>query len=279
MLVSEFLKKYVFGRLNKHGLTSKISSVGMLWLIEWGLTKIYNLTQIDKTKFHNWEIQAEAFPFTWCYIRLQTKLPIREIKWFYSWDLPANLEFNDSCDTCWCKQIESGICTECNTSCSFKVQPSEWDKVTRLNLTEKTPWAQLSKWEYQIVSGRNNPWYWWQVILVYLPECVSTQGIWVEYHAWYNPITCYEDDINLPHPLYPVLADFIISDALDVYWQSKEWIAANAYQKAKESLFWFNEADSRAYDIKSVETSASEKQKKTWWLNTSAPFNNRWVNF
>lgn len=273
MKAIDFLKKYVFGRLNQYGLTNKLNSLWIQWMIEAGLSKIYHITPENKFKWHTWELKTEAFPFTWCNIRLQTKFPIKQIKGFYSWDLPIILEFNDTCDTCWCSEVESWVCTECGTTCSCDIYANTWSSDKKLELQEKSAWAQMIDNEYQVIAGRNNGWYWWQIIYLKLKSDLSTKNIWVEYYAGYNPINCLDDEILLPLPLYPVLADYIISDALDIYGQSREWVAANIYSKARDALFAFNETDSRTTDIKKVDTRANEKQQKSGSIQTDVKAN------
>ena len=64
MKAIDFLKKYVFGRLNQYGLTNKLNTLGIQGMIEAGLSKIYHITPEGKFKWHSWETKTEAFPFT-----------------------------------------------------------------------------------------------------------------------------------------------------------------------------------------------------------------------
>jgi hypothetical protein len=83
--------------------------------------------------------------------------------------------------------------------------------------------------------------------------CIDTcQWLFMEYYAGFPTIECLDDEIVLPQPLYTVLAWFMRSEILDVYWAGRENHAANSYKKALDLLTAFNMSDTASFPLESV---------------------------
>jgi len=261
MKVKNFLERYVYSKLNQYWVRSNVSRDWEYWIIESWLARIFSTNEKDKKNFHSWQIKYEAFPYNGGVLRMQTKYPIIDVVWFHEWSMPVNLQFSEKC---WCGGVvKNGTCVECKLTCWCTCDV--WDARELIKYTKKTPWGELQSWQYQIAWGRNNWWYWWQIINA-VPSKSWCKGLWVEYYAWYNPITCDDDDIALPYPLYAVLGYLVASDIIDIYWQGNETAWQTLYNKWLSLLYAINEDDWASTRFNYVETRQDPKQ------DTSMPY-------
>lgn len=270
MKVKDFVIKYLYSRLNQAGFQSVVSHKWILWLVEWGLSRIYSISQQGKKKFHSRQIVSEAFPYNETVRRLQTSYPILAVNAFYEWDMPVVNEFCDNCTYCW-NQMATGLCVDCWCACWYSCEV-RWSHLKFRQLDRVSPGAKLGKNTYSIPAWRNNGWYRGQIIQLAIEQC-SCNSVWVEYYAGFNPIKCFDDEINLPFPLYTVLADFVVSDVYDIYGQGKENISNVIYNKWLQLLYSINENDGEANRLEKVEVRQDPSHENTlakWKLH-------RWI--
>lgn len=255
MKVRDFLY-YLYGKVNRAWLTSKFQWLIALNAINDWLANLYFLNDWQSASTFSWQVRKEAFLTTSNDpLKLQTKFPIMWILGFYCAKMPIKDYFMETMCDCPPNQC---VCpsNSCEVSCGcFK-------ECERLKMVQVTAGKKLCAGQYQISWGRYNPWFWWQIISAKLPStCCDDKKcdhVYVEYYWGYNPVTCFDDEIYLPQPLYTVLAYLIASDVLDVDWQLRENQSVNFYNKAQKLLYAFNGKDVIDHSFEAIDMNTKQ---------------------
>lgn len=266
MQVYEFLNYFLYGLVSSYGVTSKLFSKWVLWLINTGLANIYFQDEWRNAKLFSRQVRREAFPSA-LPLKIQTKYPILWIEWIYCAKMPEPdwfMKYPCDCkpNKCvpWCTQTVD--CWSCNvTNC---------DKVA---LTLVSAGKKLCAWEMQISRWRSNWWFWWQIVSVELPHsyscggCRSCDAMFIEYYAWYEQIRCFDDEINLPLPLLSALSYFVASDVLSISWTNREQQSTDFYQKALKLITAFKSNDTSVNGIQNIDMNTEQYA----WKNVTFP--------
>ena len=107
-----------------------------------------------------------------------------------------------------------------NTDKGYRNRPMVRDDGT-IDMEHRTPKATLCAGTFSLVL-----WQWERYIRGMLPTSLKdSYKVYVEYIRWFNPITKYDDDIQIPDYLTPSLSHLVASKIIDSSWQfrSGDW--------------------------------------------------------
>lgn len=191
--------------LNRLWSIIDISQQNVLPIVNLALEEIYLYSQDWDPVLWDFMLKRESFMVTPWFISesLQTSYPIYEIKNFFCWTMPWDIDFKAGCcveDSCNCFKALPECKCGCETidycwcSCSNPDEP--------LNLLEKSAKSKLPENSYQIISWPCNFWwFWWQIIKVNIwSEWCKCGADWlrVEYYSWFNELKCLTNKFPLP---------------------------------------------------------------------------------
>lgn len=219
----------------------------LLEKVNMALAYVYSHEGIPRS----WLLKKEVFTHLhWDPIVLKTKHPIAYnagVK-FYCWKIVWPIRDAKKCTSPLIWQILQHCESECN-ECASCCQPCIQSEP--LPVVNATQW-KLVPWSYQILSDlycSSDYGTYWNYIArkppiecwcdsIYWDDC--SQWIRVEYYAYFNRITCYDDCMPLPdHSPYMLAAYYYVTALIDDQRADRYiQLAKDTLQHAKLTEFW-----------------------------------------